>query len=128
MNATELRTLAGKYVDPTTAADIVQAIVIDLPRLLRQFDRRYQFRPWIRSIVINAAIDYQRSHNFGPGMPLVEALDSLAPGDREAYTAVHINRLTVPEAAESLGVPMMMVRARAARGLRLVNLRTGVAA
>ena len=69
-----------------------------------------------------ASTDSGLSHE---GRRLLEAIDGLPEGEREAFDLVRIQGLTHGEAAEVLGVSAKTVQRRLDRGLRLLTERLG---
>jgi RNA polymerase sigma factor (sigma-70 family) len=57
------------------------------------------------------------------GRRILEAIDGLPEGAREAFDLVKIQGLTYPEAAEVLGISLRTVKRRVSLGLRLLMAR-----
>ncbi len=110
MNASELRTIAAKYVDHETAAAIVQRILIQSPR---PTDPRMPLRPWLRCLTVRRAIDAKRAAERPA------KLAKLIPTDREAFEAVH--RLGLEQAAAVLGLAVDTIYARVRRAERMMK-------
>ena len=132
------------FGDPTAAEDTVQEVWIKVYRSLATFDERARFSTWLYRVTRNTCVDQMRAGSRRP-VP-VEPLDtiaapgdlanevaltasvehamrSLAPEDRDAFSAVALFGLSYAETAESLGVPVGTVKSRVFRARRaLVHL------
>ena len=148
------RQVAGKVMEASEREDIVQNILVCLHRARHTYRAEHPFGPWLRAVVRNSAIDwmrargrrsrYERHGDIGdvpepsydaplPGedalSPELEgALASLPASQREAVELLHIDGLSVAEAATRAGVSpgALKVRAhRAYRALRTILSRRG---
>lgn len=80
------------------SVDLVQEVLMTLIEKLRSFsyDPSKSFRAWLRTIVVNRAIDFQRSNNARRNRPLEESLASqlIAP-DTQLYDEAEYRRLMI---------------------------------
>lgn len=123
--------------NPADAEDALQEALISALRAVERFERRSAVRTWLYRIVVNASLDRLRRASARPADPLEDtdpparldeatqvvdrldieaALQTLPPGQRAAVVLVHVEGLSVAEAAEVLGVPEGTVKSRCSRG------------
>ena len=122
------RQVARRIGDPAEREDIVQNVLISLHRARHTYRSERPFGPWLRAVVRNASIDWMRArgrrlrHELSleevaqpsyesplPGedalSPELEgALASLPENQRKAVELLHVEGLSVAEAAEGVGV------------------------
>lgn len=141
------RQVAGRVLEPSEREDIVQNVLISLHRARHTYRSEHPFVPWLRAVVRNAAIDWMRAHgrrsrhewrgDIGdvpepsyeaplPGEPalspeLAGALASLPASQREAVELLHVDGLSVAEAAARAGVTQGALKVRAHRGYRALR-------
>jgi RNA polymerase sigma-70 factor (ECF subfamily) len=143
------RALTGQTAD---ADDIVQIAVERALMRIDQFQPGTRLDSWLYSIVRNAWIDEARSRTrrgkvFAPaelgerigddGASAMEArldanavwraMDDLPDEQREAVALVCVEGLAYREAAEALGVPIVSLTCRLARGREALQKMLGVA-
>src|SRR5262245_9480421 len=143
------RKLASRIDDPTGREDVVQNVLFSLHRARHTYRSEHPIGPWVRAILRNAAIDWMRAHGrrsrheqswdveevlepWG-AMPRVGqdtlspelegALASLPAKPREAVELLHVEGLSVAEAAERAGVRPGALKVRAHRGYRALRAR-----
>ena len=146
------RQVARRVGDQTDREDIVQNVFISLHRARHTYRSESAFGPWLRAVVRNASIDWLRSrgrrlrHEVGRDMEtLIEpsceapmpgddalspemdtALASLPESQREAVELIHVEGLSVADAAARVGVSSGALKLRAHRGYRALRaLLTG---
>jgi len=141
------RQVAGKVYEPAERDDIVQNVLISLHRARHTYRSEHPFGPWLRAVVRNASIDWLRARGRrsrrewdgdvddlpepsveaslpgeGDLSPEIEgALGSLPAGQREAVELLHLEGLSVAEAAERVGVSPGALKVRAHRGYRALR-------
>lgn len=122
--------------NPSDAEDVLQEALIKALRSVERFERRSAVRTWLYRIVVNAALDRLRrdaarpttpledvdppdpvdeSQRAGDRMDVLAALSRLGPDQRAAVVLVHVEGLSVSEAAEVLQVPEGTVKSRCSR-------------
>lgn len=122
--------------NPADAEDALQEAMISALRSVERFERRSAVRTWLYRIVVNASLDRLRRNAARPTAPLddldpaspvddtaratdrmdiMAALQELSPGQRAAVVLVHIEGLSVAEAAEVLELPEGTVKSRCSR-------------
>jgi len=143
------RQVAGRIHEPAERDDIVQNVLISLHRARHTYRSEHPFGPWLRAVVRNASIDWLRArgrrsrHEWSGDVedlpePSVEALlpgeEALSPElegalaslprrQREAVELLHLEGLSVAEAAERVGVSPGALKVRAHRGYRALRSR-----
>jgi RNA polymerase sigma-70 factor (ECF subfamily) len=141
------RQLAGRIREEADREDIVQNALISMHRARHTFRPERPFVPWLRAVVRNASIDWMRSrgrrlaHEWGGDVgdlpepsydapqhgvedlsPALEgALASLPASQREAVEMLHVEGLSVAEAADRAGVSPGALKVRAHRGYRALR-------
>ena len=141
------RQVARRVVDPATQEDIVQSAFVSVFRARHTYRSARPFAPWFHAIVRNAVIDGLRVQarraarersleSEGvpePSVPaalpgddalspeLARALGALPPAQREAVELIHVDGLSVAEAAERAGVSASALTVRAHRGYRALR-------
>ncbi len=124
------RQVARRVGEPAEREDIVQNVLISLHRSRHTYRSERPFGPWLRAVVRNASIDWMRArgrrlrHELSPAVvevaePSYEAPlpgeDTLSPGlegalallpenQHKAVELLHVEGLSVAEAAEGVGV------------------------
>ena len=124
--------------NPSDAEDALQEAMISALRSVERFERRSAVRTWLYRIVVNASLDRLRRNAARPTAPLADdvdpasdvddsartadrldimaALQQLSPGQRAAVVLVHVEGMSVAEAAEILDLPEGTVKSRCSRG------------
>lgn len=139
------RQVARRVGEPAEREDIVQNVLISLHRARHTYRSERPFGPWLRAVVRNASIDWMRArgrrlrHELSleevaepsyeaplPGedalSPELEgALASLPENQRKAVELLHVEGLSVAEAAERVGVSPGALKVRAHRGYRALR-------
>ena len=122
--------------NPSDAEDAVQEALVSALRSVERFERRSAVRTWLYRIVVNASLDRLRRNAARPAgslegidvpsgvdeadrtstrMDVMSALQTLSPGQRAAVVLVHIEGMSVAEAAEVLELPEGTVKSRCSR-------------
>lgn len=141
------RQVAGWVRDPAEREDIVQNALISLHRSRHTYRTERPFLPWLHAVVRSTTIDGMRArgrrarHEWGgsvddvpepsvdaslPGEDalspeLAGALASLPGIQREAVELLHLEGLSVVEAAQRVGVSPGALKVRAHRGYRALR-------
>ncbi len=123
--------------NPSDAEDALQEALISALRSVERFERRSAVRTWLYRIVVNASLDRLRRNAARPSssieghdpadpaddaarlaqrMDVMAALQQLSPGQRAAVVLVHVEGMSVAEAAEVLDLPEGTVKSRCSRG------------
>ncbi len=123
--------------DRAEAEDALQEALISALRSVERFERRSAVRTWLYRIVVNASLDRLRRNAARPSssieghdpadpaddaarladrMDVMAALQQLSPGQRAAVVLVHVEGMSVAEAAEVLDLPEGTVKSRCSRG------------
>ena len=118
------------------AEDALQEALVSALRSVERFERRSAVRTWLYRIVVNASLDRLRRNAARPASSLdgvdvptvvdeadrtstrldvMAALQTLSPGQRAAVVLVHIEGMTVAEAADVLELPEGTVKSRCSR-------------
>jgi RNA polymerase sigma-70 factor, ECF subfamily len=122
------RSLRALGVEPALLDDAVQEVFLVVHRRGEDFERRSSLRTWLFGIAFRVAANFRRSAKRKPTQPLVDEftsdrpspeqhaeraerarfleqfLNSVDEDDRATFTACLLEEMTVPEAAEALGV------------------------
>jgi len=143
--------VAARIGDASEREDIVQNVLISLHRARHTYRAERRFGPWLRAIVRNASIDWLRARArrlpdapdadvetladpspqaVWPGddalSPELEgALAALPASQRQAVVLIHLEGLSVAEAAERAGTSPGALKVRAHRGYRALRARLG---
>lgn len=122
--------------NPSDAEDALQEALVSALRSVERFERRSAVRTWLYRIVVNASLDRLRRNAARPAgslegvdvpsgvdeadrtttrMDVLQALQTLSPGQRAAVVLVHIEGMSVAEAADVLQLPEGTVKSRCSR-------------
>lgn len=132
--------------EPSGAEDVVQNVLLSLHRARHTYRPERRFAPWFWTIARNAVTDAQRARHSRAQreVPLVEsdlpadpgdavearlplspamtrALESLPASQRQAVELLHLQQLSVAEAAVRAGVTPGALKVRAHRGYRALR-------
>ena len=144
-----LRALVARRLgDPSSVEDVVQNVLLSIHQARHTYRPERRFGPWMRAIARNAVIDAQRARNVrarreipfegrewaGESPDPVEelgelsadmsrALAELPPAQREAVELLHVQQLSVAEAADRVGISRGALRVRAHRGYKALRQR-----
>lgn len=135
--------------DREKALDATQETFLTTFRKAHQFKGNAAVGTWIYRIAVNTCYDQLRKQKRRPSEPmpehldpadqgaqeaveaagirpeLREALDALPPEFRAAVVLSDIEGMSMPDAAETLGVPVGTVKSRVFRGRRLLAKHLG---
>ena len=135
--------------DREKALDATQETFLTTFRKAHQFKGNSAVGTWIYRIAVNTCYDLLRKQKRRPSEPmpehldpadqgaqeaveaagirpeLREALDALPPEFRAAVVLSDIEGMSMPDAAETLGVPVGTVKSRVFRGRRLLAKHLG---
>ena len=135
--------------DRERALDATQDTFLSVFRKAAQFQGRSALGTWIYRIAVNTCYDHIRRAQRRPTQPIPDHVDpsdpsaeaavesaalrpeiqsalALIPADfRDAVVLSDLEGLTMPEAAEVLGVPIGTVKSRVFRGRRLLAEHLG---
>ena len=145
-----LRGFVGRRVaDRDALEDVVQNVLFSIHRARHTYRAERPFGPWLHAIARNAIIDASRARGrrtrhessleddgvAEPAAPperaffeddlspeLSGALASLAPGQRQAVELLHVQGLSVAEAAQRVGISQSALKVRAHRGYRALRV------
>jgi len=143
------RQVRAKLFDASGVDDVVQNALLAIHRARSTYRPERPFGPWMRVIVRNATIDHLRQHKrrreretavedfdlirdpSSGGEPdstalspvLARALEELPAGQRQAVEMIHLEGLSVAEAAARVGVSGGALKVRAHRGYRALRER-----
>lgn len=139
--------VARRLSDPAEREDVVQNVFVSLHRARHTYRPERPLAPWLHAIVRNAVIDHARSStrrrrrevsleedgvpepaaetaaaaNAALSPELEQALDQLPGAQREAVLLIHVDGLSVAEAAARAGVTKSALKVRAYRGYRALR-------
>jgi len=137
-----------RMFDPNAVEDVVQNVFVSLHRARHTFRPERAFQPWIHAVIRNAVVDYIRDRQRRapreisleadgvpePSVPaaaphrddlspeLSAALEKLPDAQRQAVLLIHLEGLTVEEAAARAGVTKSALKVRAHRGYRALRV------
>jgi RNA polymerase sigma-70 factor (ECF subfamily) len=136
-----------RMFDPTAAEDVVQNVFVSLHRARHTYRPERPFLPWANAIARNAVVDFVRERQRrgrreisaeADGVPepsvepvtpgedqldpaLSHALERIPAAQREAVLLIHLEGLSVAEAAVRAGVSKSALKVRAHRGYRALR-------
>ena len=139
--------VARRLSNPAEREDVVQNVFVSLHRARHTYRPERPVAPWLHAIVRNAVTDHMRSsarrqrrevslEANGVGEPAAEAppavdaplspeleraLGQLPGAQREAVELIHVEGLSVAEAAAQAGVTKSAIKVRAHRGYRALR-------
>ncbi len=143
------RKVSSSGVDAAAREDIVQNALISMHRARHTYRSERPFEPWLHAILRNAIIDWLRSRgrrmryevsleDEGVAEPaaapaislpgelspeLSQALAALPAKQREAVELIHLEGLSVAEAAARAGITTGALKVRAHRGYRALRAK-----
>lgn len=143
------RFVERRVFDPSAVEDVVQNVLLSLHRARHTWRPERPFRPWLHAIARNAVVDYVRARARREGLELSleaesapepvspppadpperlspeleAALAALPASQREAVHLIHVQGLSVAEAASRAGVSRSALKVRAHRGYRALRAR-----
>ena len=143
------RFVRRQIFDASALEDVVQNVFLSVHRARHTYRPERSFSPWLYAIARNAAIDHVRARGRraqreisleeegvaepqAPESPageqalspeLEQALAALPPAQRQAVLLIHVEGLTVIEAAERAGVSRGALKVWAHRGYRALRAR-----
>lgn len=130
--------------------DVVQNVLLSVHRARHTYRPERPFGPWVHAIARNAVTDHLRARgrrapyelsledggvpepSVGPAPTafdadlspeLTGALEALPPGQRQAVELIHVEGLSVAEAASRVGISRTALKVRAHRGYRALRAR-----
>jgi RNA polymerase sigma-70 factor (ECF subfamily) len=128
------------FGDQQAAEDVVQEVFIKVYRTIDTFEGDSAFSTWLFRVTRNTCVDLLRQGKRRPvpvdpvDMPsgstpdhsqrivdsaaLEQAMQTLAPEDKEALGAITLFGLSYEEAADAIGVPVGTVKSRVFRARR----------
>ncbi|MEZ4333350.1 MAG: sigma-70 family RNA polymerase sigma factor [Myxococcota bacterium] len=144
------RIVARRIEAPSEREDVVQNVLLAVHRARHTYRPEQPLLPWLRAIARNASIDSLRRRGrqvarfesveaideLGDGAPervetesrpeslsprLRGALEALPVAQREAVALIHLEGLSVAEAASRVGVTPGALKVRAHRGYRALR-------
>jgi RNA polymerase sigma-70 factor (ECF subfamily) len=140
-----LRAFARSRLTGPSAEDVVQNALLSIHRARHTYRPERPFGPWWRAIARHAVIDFVRAQSRrGAELALDEldlpapepdreerrlsphleaALAALPPGQRQAVELLHVEGLSVAEAALRVGITPGALKVRAHRGYRALRAR-----
>jgi RNA polymerase sigma-70 factor (ECF subfamily) len=144
------RIVRSRLGDPASVEDVAQNVLLSIHRARQTYRPERPLGPWLRTITRNAITDAQRARSVllrrevaleaedaipDPAEPSVQgtalspemraALSRLPATQREAVQLLHLEQLSVAEAAKRVGVSPGALRVRAHRGYRALRERLG---
>lgn len=138
--------VASRLGDPSSVEDVAQNVLLSVHRARHTYRPERRFEPWFWAIARNAIIDAQRARttrrrreeplneadvaigpeeaievslSLSPG--LTRALAALPANQRQAVELLHLQQLSVAEAAVRIGVTPGALKVRAHRGYRALR-------
>ena len=144
IHADLIRFVRRRVHDPQEVEDIVQDVLLMIHRARHTYDASRPFEPWMYAIARNTTIDHGRKRSTRgkrevltgelpevaagaetSDAPLAAALEQLPDAQREAFSMLKIEGLSVEAAAERAGVSAGTLRVRAHRSYRFVKAFIG---
>jgi RNA polymerase sigma-70 factor (ECF subfamily) len=146
------RQVGARVPDVAAREDIVQNTLVSIHRARHTYRAERLFTPWFNAIVRNAIADWararaRRTHRELPleldgisdpaseptaaaaddalSTDLKRALEALPQAQRQAVELIHLEELSVAEAAERAGVSTGALKVRAHRGYRALRALLG---
>lgn len=144
------RIVRSRLGDPSSVEDVVQNVLLYIHQARHTYRPERPLGPWLRTITRNAVTDAQRARSVrlrrevaleaedaipDPAEPREEgaalspeiraALSRLPATQREAVQLLHLEQLSVAEAAKRVGVSPGALRVRAHRGYRTLRESLG---
>lgn len=135
-----VRYVRRRVHDPQEVEDIVQDVLLVIHRARHTYDPGRPFEPWMYAIARNTTIDAGRRKSTrgkrevlaeelpevvadaeSSDAPLLAALERLPPTQREAFSMLKLEGLSVEDAADRAGVSPGTLRVRAHRAYRSVR-------
>ena len=143
-----LRRFVGRRLsDADAGEDVVQTVFLSIHRARHTYRSERPFGPWLHSVARNAVIDHARAQARrgrretsleAEGVPepvaaaqaappaglspeLDRALEALPDSQREAVVLLHLEGLSVAEAASWVGISKSALKVRAHRGYRALR-------
>ena len=138
--------VTSRLGDPSTVEDVVQNVLLSIHRARHTYRPERPFQPWFWTIARNAITDAQRLRGkrqrreeplddleiAGDGerellaalplsMGMTRALGELPESQRQAVELLHVEQLSVAEAAARVGVTPGALKVRAHRGYRALR-------
>jgi len=140
--------VTGRLRDPSGVEDVIQNVLLSLHRARHTYRPERRFEPWFWTIARNAITDAQRARSARQQReePLFDddvavdpvditrdelsprlrrALEALPPAQRQAVELLHLQQLSVAEAAARVGVTPGALKVRAHRGYQRLRLILG---
>jgi len=146
-----LRGIVGRRLGGSDAReDVVQNVLLSLHRARHTYRPERPLGPWLHAIARNAVTDHLRARGrhapfeisldqdgvpepsaepaptvFDTALPpeLAGALEALPPGQRQAVELLHVEGLSVADAASRVGISQSALKVRAHRGYRALRAR-----
>lgn len=142
------RQVGARVSEPAAREDIVQNALVSIHRARHTYRSDRPFTPWFNTIVRNATIDWirMRSRQLPRELPLEQeivadraaesaptgsdeslspdleqALSTLPPAQRQAVEMIHLEGLSVSDAAARAGVTKGALKVRAHRGYQALR-------
>jgi len=143
--------VARQVREASAQEDVVQNVLISIHRARHTYRPERPFTAWLHAILRNATIDWMRAHGrragrettLEEGAALSVAAEPVTPGDdalspemeralaalpaaqREAVELIHVDGLSVAEAAALAGVSPGALKVRAHRGYKALRALLG---
>jgi RNA polymerase sigma-70 factor (ECF subfamily) len=141
------RFVRRRLADADAGEDVVQTVFLSIHRARHTYRPERPFGPWLHSVARNAVIDFARAQARrcrretsleAEGVPepiavahasppaglspeLDRALEALPDSQREAVVLLHLEGLSVAEAASWVGISKGALKVRAHRGVRALR-------
>jgi RNA polymerase sigma factor (sigma-70 family) len=143
------RIARSRVFDQAAVDDVVQNTLLSIHRARHTYRPERPFGPWLRAIARNASIDYYRqskrrrdrevtgdvidhlsderssidTERLENAPIIAQAVAELPDKQREAVSLIHLEGLSVAEAALRAGVSVSALKVRAHRGYRALRSR-----